>query len=163
MKSVLLAGIEQWAALEAFWAGSHLENSDPSTGRPPFPRPQKAGCHGCCPEAPGDPMAQSQAWVSGAGGGGCHHESQNNSLPQASLPFQRPNWCSKGSSSEILKGPKPALGKPLSAFKDFPHQWFCLAIHSESLLLDVLTTYPVPSVSPCTSQGGYRAFLPLLP
>lgn len=164
MKSVLLAVIEQWAVLEAFWAGSHLENSDPSTGHPPFPSPQKAGCHGWCPEAPRDPpwhraRLGSLGYVWGA-------------IPvttkprityppsQASLPFQRPNWYGKGSSSETLKGPKSALSKPLSAFKDFPHQWFCLAINSESLLADLFTAYPGTLSFPIYIPRKLQSFIP---
>lgn len=90
---------------------------------------------------PGTPWHRAR--LESLGGSACHHEAQNSLLPEASLPFQRPNWYGKGPSSETLTGPKPALGKPLSAFKDFPHQWFCLETNSESLLLDLFTTYPV--------------------
>lgn len=136
-----------------------FRNSDPSAQHPPFPRPQKAGCHGCCPESPGDPVAQSQAWVSG--GRACHHEAQNNLLSVASLPLQRPNWSGRGPSPRTLKGPMPALRMPLSAFEDFI-SGFCPEIYSEGLLLDTLTTYLCSSVSPLMYRGVWGTLLPRL-
>lgn len=112
-----------------FLGSKPFRNSDPSMLHPPFSRPQKAGCHGCCPEVPGDPVAQSQAWVSG--GRACHHEAQNNLLPVASLPFQRPNWSSKGPSPGTLKGPEPVSSKRLSVFEYFLQQWFSPEVYLE--------------------------------
>lgn len=67
-----------------------------------------------------DPMAKGQAWVSG---GTCHHRAQNNLLPLASLPFQRPEMIKKPNAG-TLEGLKPALNTPVPVFEDFPQRCF---------------------------------------
>lgn len=78
-------------------------------------------------KAPRDSMAKGQAWVSGDT---CHHKAQNNLLPLASLPFQRPKLVGKGPNPGTLETPKPALSKLLPVSQDFPHQWFGPVIFS---------------------------------
>lgn len=95
------------------------------------PKPQQAGCHGWRPE--GSQRLHGKRPGLGLWGHTCHHKAQNNLLPLASFPCQRPELVRTRAACG-----EPRVLSPLRAglcliIEDSPHQWFGPEVHPEGL------------------------------